>query len=60
MSYCVVLTQDGWRLALLVGRRKDVEPGTFRSVREACREAARLNTALEAVERPVTPAMVAA
>jgi len=54
MSYCVVLTQDGWRLALLVGRRKDVEPGTFRSVREACREAARRNTALEATRATET------
>lgn len=54
MSYCVVY-QDGWRLALLSGRKKDVLPETFRRVRDACRRAAALNMALEAVERPLTP-----
>lgn len=47
MSYCVVY-QDGWRLALLSGRKKDVLPETFRRVRDACREAMRLNEAVAA------------
>lgn len=52
--YCVVW-QDGWRLALLSGRHKDVQPGSFRSVRAAIAESRRLNAALEATERLRTP-----
>ena len=55
MTYCVVY-RDGWRVALLAGRRKDVMPGNFRSVRQACREAERLNASLEAVGMILTPA----
>ena len=55
MTYCVVNVNRQWRLALLAGRRKDVMPGSFRSVRQACREAERLNAYLEAVGMILTP-----
>jgi hypothetical protein len=51
--YCVVW-QDGWRIAMQTGTRKDVEPGSYRRVRDACREAARLNMALEATRSTET------
>lgn len=52
--YCVIW-QDGWRIALLTGKHKDVMPGTFRSVRAACAECGRLNAAYEATGRPTSP-----
>lgn len=53
MTYCVVW-QDGWRVALLSGKHKDVMPGTFRRVRDAIRQSNALNMALWAAEtRPV-------
>jgi hypothetical protein len=53
--YCVVRAGESWAVALLAGRRKDVMPGSFRSVRQACREADRLNAALEATRTILTP-----
>ena len=55
MSYCVVFQDGQWRLALLAGRRKDVQPGSFRRVRQACREASRLNMPYDAASSPRTP-----
>lgn len=56
MTYCVIRVGESWAIALLAGRRKDVMPGSFRSVRAACREAERLNASLEATRTILTPA----
>jgi len=55
VTYCVIRVGESWAIALLAGRRKDVMPGAFRSVRAACREAERLNASLEVTRTILTP-----
>ena len=54
MTYCVVATPAGWQVALLHGTLKQPEPGVYRRVRDACREATRRNAALEATSATLT------
>jgi hypothetical protein len=57
--YCVLLVAGQWRLAVLTGTAKDVQPGSFAKVRDAIAESVALNAAQDAVWAAQTAAVAA-